>query len=92
MRPYRGGIGQWSWALHRFTGVGVLIFLCLHILDTSDPLNPVEFGHFDTSPYQTGPGFSGAWSTYPFFESGTILVTSLQEGLFILKKRPRPVS
>ena len=64
----------------------------LHILDTSDPLNPVEVGHFDTSPYQTGPGFSGAWSTYPFFESGTILVTSLQEGLFILKKRPRPVS
>ncbi len=32
---YRGGIGQWSWVLHRLTGVGVLIFLCLHILDTS---------------------------------------------------------
>ena len=32
---YRGGIGQWSWALHRITGVGVLLFLCLHILDTS---------------------------------------------------------
>jgi succinate dehydrogenase / fumarate reductase cytochrome b subunit len=32
---YRGGIGQWSWALHRLTGVGVLIFLCLHILDTA---------------------------------------------------------
>ena len=32
---YRGGIGQWSWLLHRITGVGVLCFLCLHILDTS---------------------------------------------------------
>ena len=32
---YRGGVGQWSWALHRLTGVGVLIFLCLHILDTA---------------------------------------------------------
>lgn len=32
---YRGGIGQWSWALHRVTGVGVLVFLLLHILDTS---------------------------------------------------------
>ena len=31
---YRGGIGQWSWALHRITGVAVLVFLCLHILDT----------------------------------------------------------
>lgn len=64
----------------------------LHILDVSDPLNPVEVGMFDTSPYTTGPGFGGAWSTYPFFESGTILVTSMQEGLFMLKKRPRPVS
>ena len=32
---YRGGIGQWSWALHRMTGMGVLLFLCLHILDTA---------------------------------------------------------
>jgi len=64
----------------------------LHILDISDPLNPREVGTFDTSPYQTGPGFSGAWSTYPYFDSGTVIVTSLQEGLFILKKRTRPVS
>jgi len=35
MTVYRGGIGQWSWALHRITGVGVLVFLLLHILDTS---------------------------------------------------------
>ena len=59
----------------------------LHIVDISDPLNPVEVGKFDTSPHHEGPGFSGAWSNYPFFESGTILVTSLQEGLFLLKKR-----
>ena len=35
MTVYRGGIGQWSWALHRLTGIGVLVFLCLHILDTA---------------------------------------------------------
>ena len=64
----------------------------LHVLDISDPVSPREVGFFDTSPYQDGPGFSGAWSTYPFFESGTVIVTSLQEGLFILKKRDRPVS
>ena len=64
----------------------------LHILDTSDPLNPVEVGMFDTSPTYTGAGFGGAWSTYPFFESETIIVTSMQEGLFMLKKRTRPVS
>src|SRR5579859_6872232 len=32
---YRGKIGQWSWALHRITGLGTLLFLFLHIIDTS---------------------------------------------------------
>ncbi len=35
MSVYRGGIGQWSWVLHRVTGVAVLLFLLTHILDTS---------------------------------------------------------
>lgn len=35
MSRYRGGIGQWSWIAHRVTGLGVLLFLCLHILDTA---------------------------------------------------------
>ena len=35
MSLYRGGTGQWSWALHRLTGVGVLLFLFAHILDTA---------------------------------------------------------
>jgi succinate dehydrogenase cytochrome b subunit len=30
---YRGRAGQWSWILHRITGLGVLLFLILHILD-----------------------------------------------------------
>lgn len=33
-RGYRGGIGQWSWAAHRITGIGVLAFLFGHIVDT----------------------------------------------------------
>ncbi|MBW3553198.1 MAG: choice-of-anchor B family protein, partial [Gemmatimonadetes bacterium] len=63
----------------------------LHVLDISDPENPREVGWFDTSPHHTGPGFSGAWSTYPFFESGSVIVTSLQEGLFVLRKKGVPV-
>ena len=31
---YRGGEGQFAWALHRLTGLGVLLFLVIHILDT----------------------------------------------------------
>jgi len=32
---YRGAIGQWSWVLHRLTGLGVVLFLTLHVIDTS---------------------------------------------------------
>ena len=31
---YRGGVGQWSWAFHRITGVLVMTFLIGHIVDT----------------------------------------------------------
>lgn len=32
---YRGAIGQWSWMLHRLSGLGVVLFLTLHVIDTS---------------------------------------------------------
>jgi succinate dehydrogenase / fumarate reductase cytochrome b subunit len=32
---YRGAIGQWSWILHRLSGLGTLLFLTLHVIDTS---------------------------------------------------------
>jgi succinate dehydrogenase / fumarate reductase cytochrome b subunit len=31
---YKGGIGQWSWAAHRITGVLVVAFLFGHTVDT----------------------------------------------------------
>ena len=30
---YRGREGQWSWLLHRLAGLGIMLFLLLHILD-----------------------------------------------------------
>lgn len=60
----------------------------LRILDVSDPANPKEVGYFDTVPIgEDSPGFAGSWSNYPYFESGTIIVTSMREGLFLVKKR-----
>jgi choice-of-anchor B domain-containing protein len=65
----------------------------LRILDIADPANPREIGFFDTVPWgEDSPGFAGSWSNYPFFDSGIIVVTSMREGVFILKQRPRPVS
>ena len=60
----------------------------LRILDISNPEEPVEVGYLDTLPFgENSPSFAGSWSNYPFFESGNIVVTSIGEGLFVVKKR-----
>ena len=61
----------------------------LRILDISDPANPKETAYFDTVPVgENTPGFAGSWSNYPYFKSGTIIVSSIGEGLFVLRHRP----
>ena len=57
----------------------------LRILDVSDAENPTEVGFLDTVPYAEGPSMGGSWSNYPYFASGTIIVTSGSEGLFMVK-------
>jgi succinate dehydrogenase / fumarate reductase cytochrome b subunit len=32
---YKGSPGQWSWLLHRITGVAVILFLFAHVVDTA---------------------------------------------------------
>lgn len=32
---YRGREGQWSWILHRVTGLGILAFLIIHVVETA---------------------------------------------------------
>lgn len=56
----------------------------LRIFDTCDPLNPVETGFFDTYPANDNTSSQGAWSNYPFFPSGTVIVSDRQGGLFVL--------
>ena len=57
----------------------------LQIFDVSNPENPTEIAHFDTQPYgENSPGFQGSWSNYPYFESGIIVVSSIEEGMFVL--------
>src|SRR5437763_8574790 len=35
MLNYRGREGYWAWLLHRVSGVAIILFLFLHVLDTS---------------------------------------------------------
>ncbi len=32
---YKGHPGQWSWVFHRVSGVAVILFLFMHVVDTS---------------------------------------------------------
>jgi choice-of-anchor B domain-containing protein len=64
----------------------------LRVVDVSDPENPVEVGFFDTVPFsENTPSMSGSWSNFPFFPSGIVIVTSGQQGLFLVRPH-RPVS
>jgi succinate dehydrogenase / fumarate reductase cytochrome b subunit len=33
--PYKGHPGQYSWILHRVTGVAIILFLFMHVVDTA---------------------------------------------------------
>ena len=63
----------------------------LVVLDISDPSRPdaAEKLMFDTyiEDPRDSAEFNGAWGTYPYLESGTIAVSDIEGGLFLLKKR-----
>jgi len=60
----------------------------LRIFDITDVENPVPVGYFDTvTATPDAPGFDGSWSNYPYFKSGVIAITSIREGLVLLKKK-----
>lgn len=44
-----------------------------------------EVAFFDVYPEHNDATFVGSWSVYPFFPSGTIVVSSIDRGLFVLK-------
>ncbi len=56
----------------------------LRVLDISNIESPREVAFFDTYPFDDNGGFRGAWTAYPFLDSGNILVSSQTEGLFVL--------
>lgn len=46
---------------------------------------PVEVGYFDTHPADDEPVFHGTWGNYPFFKSGNVIVSDMEQGLFVLR-------
>jgi choice-of-anchor B domain-containing protein len=58
----------------------------LRVLEFGDLANRelMESAFFDTFPASDATAFSGAWSVYPYLPSGTIIVSDVTNGLFIL--------
>jgi len=46
--------------------------------------------YFDTFPSNNFANFNGSWSNYPFFESGVVIVSDINSGMFILKPNLEP--
>jgi choice-of-anchor B domain-containing protein len=44
-----------------------------------------EIGFFDSYPSNNGVNFNGVWNVYPFFESGVIVISDINSGLFLVK-------
>lgn len=59
----------------------------MRVIDISDIANGniSEEGFFDSFPSNNGTGFDGAWNVYPYFESGNIIISDLDEGFFLVK-------
>lgn len=59
----------------------------LRILDLGgiDAGSLSESGFFDVYPADDAPGFNGAWSVYPYFASGTVVVSGIEQGLLVLR-------
>src|SRR5688572_22101438 len=61
------------------------------VYDASNPNALVEIGHFDNyvTPSGNSAGTDGTWGVYPFLPSGNLLVSDIENGLFVLRDQTR---
>lgn len=64
----------------------------LRVLDVSDVANAnlEEVAFFDIYPANDNPSFNGSWNNYPYFESGVVLISGIEQGLFMVRLQLEP--
>ena len=64
----------------------------LRILDITNIASATltEAAFFDIYPSNNSPSYNGAWSVYPYFASGVVVVSGIEQGLFILDPHVGP--
>jgi choice-of-anchor B domain-containing protein len=60
----------------------------VRMIDISNAENKVfsEVGFFDTYPNNNSTAFNGVWNIYPYFPSGKIIISDIDNGFFVIKK------
>lgn len=71
--------GQYSYQANYRAG-----FRMVDLRDVSNG-NLTEEAFFDTYPANDNSPFNAAWSVYPYFQSGNLIVSDIEQGLFVLK-------
>lgn len=56
----------------------------LRIVDVSDPLHPIEAASFDKNSLDETE-FVGAWGAYPYFKSGKVVISDIEDGLYVVQ-------
>lgn len=66
----------------------------LRVLDISQVADGIlrEVAFFDIYPPDDAAVLGGAWSNYPYFASGVVIVSGIEQGLFILRPNLQGVS
>jgi len=66
------------------------------VYDLVDPEEPQLVGYYDTYPDNGSSytGYEGAWGSYPFFESGNIMISDISYGLNVIRMQncPSPIN
>ena len=52
--------------------------------------NLSEVAYFDIYPSSNSNQFNGAWSNYPYFDSGVVIVSGIEQGLYVLQPNLGP--
>ena len=61
----------------------------VRMIDISNVANKVfsEIGFFDTYPENNNTAFNGVWNVYPYFPSGNIIISDIDNGFFVIRKK-----
>ncbi len=57
----------------------------LRVFDITNREEPYEIAYFDTYPEDDAASFNGSWSNYPYLPSGTIIISDIERGLFLVR-------